>query len=54
VADDFEDPKESQLAFELRAVPGGTELTLTHSALASAETRSSYELVRYFPATATT
>ena len=54
---------ESRLEFDLRTVPGGTELTLTHSALASEETRRSHEhgwsgaldkLVRHFQATATT
>jgi uncharacterized protein YndB with AHSA1/START domain len=58
-----EDPEESRLEFELRAVAGGTELTLTHSALASAQTRRSHEqgwsgaldkLARYFQAMATT
>jgi uncharacterized protein YndB with AHSA1/START domain len=58
-----EDPKESRLEFELRAVAGGTELTLTHSALASAQTRRSHQqgwsgaldkLVRHFQAMATT
>jgi uncharacterized protein YndB with AHSA1/START domain len=58
-----EDAKESRLEFELRAVAGGTELTLTHSALASAQTRRSHEqgwsgaldkLVRHFQAMATT
>lgn len=38
-----EDPGESRLEFALRAVPGGTELTLIHSALASEETRRSHE-----------
>jgi uncharacterized protein YndB with AHSA1/START domain len=58
-----EDAKESRLEFELRAVAGGTELTLTHSALASAQTRRSHEqgwsgaldkLVRHCQAMATT
>lgn len=58
-----EDPNESRLEFDLRGVPGGTELTLTHSALASEETRRSHEqgwsgaldkLVRHFQAIATT
>jgi uncharacterized protein YndB with AHSA1/START domain len=58
-----EDAKVSRLEFELRAVAGGTELTLTHSALASAQTRRSHEqgwsgaldkLVRHFQAMATT
>jgi uncharacterized protein YndB with AHSA1/START domain len=58
-----EDAKESRLEFELRAVAGGTELTLTHSALATAQTRRSHEqgwsgaldkLVRHFQAMATT
>jgi uncharacterized protein YndB with AHSA1/START domain len=58
-----EDAKESRLEFELRAVAGGTELTLTHSALASAQTRRSHEqgwsgaldkLVRHVQAMATT
>jgi uncharacterized protein YndB with AHSA1/START domain len=58
-----EDAKESRLEFELRAVAGGTELILTHSALASAQTRRSHEhgwsgaldkLVRHFQAMATT
>jgi uncharacterized protein YndB with AHSA1/START domain len=58
-----EDPNESRLEFELRAVPGGTELTLTHSGLASEETRRSHEhgwngaldkLLRHCQAMATT
>jgi uncharacterized protein YndB with AHSA1/START domain len=58
-----EDTNESRLEFELRAVPGGTELTLIHSGLASEETRRSHEhgwggalnkLVRRFQAMATT
>jgi uncharacterized protein YndB with AHSA1/START domain len=54
-----EDPNESRVEIELRAVAGGTELTLTHSALFSEETRRSHEegwsgaldkLVRHFGA----
>jgi uncharacterized protein YndB with AHSA1/START domain len=52
-----EDPGESRVEIDLRAVPDGTELTLTHSALFSEETRRSHEqgwsgaldkLVRHF------
>ena len=39
----IEDPGESHLAFTLRAVASGTELTLTHSRLHGEETRSSHE-----------
>jgi len=54
-----EDPNESRLEIALRPIPEGTELTLTHSALLSEETRSSHEhgwtgaldkLVRHFQA----
>jgi uncharacterized protein YndB with AHSA1/START domain len=55
-----EDPNnESRVEIDLRAVPDGTELTLTHSALFSEETRRSHEqgwsgsldkLVRHFEA----
>jgi len=38
-----EDPGESLLEFDLRAVAEGTELTLTHSRLANEETRRSHE-----------
>lgn len=38
-----EDPGESHLAFTLRALAHGTELTLTHSRLHDAETRRSHE-----------
>ena len=38
-----EDPGESLLEFDLRAIPEGTELTLTHSRLHSEETRRSHE-----------
>ena len=38
-----EDPGESHLAFTLRAVARGTELTLTHSRLHDEETRRSHE-----------
>jgi uncharacterized protein YndB with AHSA1/START domain len=52
-----EDPNESRLEIDLRPIPEGTELTLTHSALFSEETRRSHEhgwtgaldkLVRHF------
>ena len=52
-----EDPNESRVEIDLRSVQGGTELTLTHSALFSEETRQSHEegwsgalnkLVRHF------
>jgi uncharacterized protein YndB with AHSA1/START domain len=54
-----EDPNESRLEIDLRPIAGGTELTLTHSALFSEETRRSHEqgwsgaldkLVRHFQA----
>jgi uncharacterized protein YndB with AHSA1/START domain len=54
-----EDPNESRLEIDLRPIPEGTELTLTHSALFSEETRRSHEqgwsgaldkLVRHFQA----
>jgi uncharacterized protein YndB with AHSA1/START domain len=54
-----EDSNESRVEIELKPVPDGTELTLTHSALFSEETRRSHEegwsgaldkLVRYFQA----
>ncbi len=38
-----EDPGESLLSFDLRAVADGTELTLTHARLDSEETRASHE-----------
>jgi hypothetical protein len=38
-----EDPDESRVEIDLRPVPGGTELTFTHSALFSEETRRSHE-----------
>jgi uncharacterized protein YndB with AHSA1/START domain len=38
-----EDPGESLLEIDLRAVAQGTELTLTHSRLADEETRRSHE-----------
>jgi uncharacterized protein YndB with AHSA1/START domain len=38
-----EDPGESRIEITLKAVPGGTELTLTHSRLHSEETRRSHE-----------
>jgi uncharacterized protein YndB with AHSA1/START domain len=38
-----EDPGESLLEFELRAIAEGTELTLTHSRLHDEETRRSHE-----------
>src|SRR5262245_23191287 len=40
---DGEDPGESLLEFDLRAISEGTELTLTHSRLHSEETRRSHE-----------
>jgi uncharacterized protein YndB with AHSA1/START domain len=54
-----EDPNESRLEIDLRPIAGGTELTLTHSALFSEEARRSHEqgwsgaldkLVRHFQA----
>jgi uncharacterized protein YndB with AHSA1/START domain len=54
-----EDPNESRVEIDLRPIAGGTELTLTHSALFSEETRRSHEqgwsgaldkLVRHFQA----
>jgi uncharacterized protein YndB with AHSA1/START domain len=39
----LEDPGESRIEITLRAVPEGTELTLTHSRLHDEETRSSHE-----------
>lgn len=56
---DQEDPGESRVEIELRRVPEGTELTFTHAALFSEETRRSHEdgwrgaldkLVRHFQA----
>jgi uncharacterized protein YndB with AHSA1/START domain len=38
-----EDPGESRLDIALRAIAGGTELTLTHSRLHDEETRRSHE-----------
>lgn len=38
-----EDPGESRVDIELRAIAEGTELTFTHSGLASEETRISHE-----------
>jgi uncharacterized protein YndB with AHSA1/START domain len=38
-----EDPGESLVEFDLRAIPEGTELTLTHSRLFDEETRRSHE-----------
>jgi uncharacterized protein YndB with AHSA1/START domain len=38
-----EDPGESRVEIDLRAIPEGTELTLTHSGLHSEATRSSHE-----------
>ena len=38
-----EDPGESRVEIDLRAIPEGTELTFTHSALFSEETRLSHE-----------
>jgi len=38
-----EDPGESHLAFDLRPVEGGTELTLTHSRLHDEVTQASHE-----------
>jgi uncharacterized protein YndB with AHSA1/START domain len=52
-----EDPGESRVEFDLRPIPEGTELTFTHAALASEETRRSHadgwsgafdKLVRHF------
>ena len=40
---DDEDPGVSRLAFDLRAIPEGTELTLTHSRLADEASRTSHE-----------
>jgi uncharacterized protein YndB with AHSA1/START domain len=54
-----EDPNESRVEINLRPIPEGTELTLTHSALFNEETRRSHEegwsgaldkLVRHFEA----
>ncbi len=39
----LEDPGESRIEITLKAIPGGTELTLTHSRLHDAETRGSHE-----------
>ena len=39
----LEDPGESRIEITLRAIPGGTELTLTHSRLQDEETRKSHE-----------
>jgi uncharacterized protein YndB with AHSA1/START domain len=38
-----EDPGESRVEIELRAIPDGTELTFTHSRLRDEETRRSHE-----------
>ena len=38
-----EDPGESRLEFHLRAIPEGTELTLTHALLADRESAVSHE-----------
>jgi uncharacterized protein YndB with AHSA1/START domain len=38
----MEDPGESLLSFDLRAIADGTELTLTHARLDSEETRASH------------
>ena len=38
-----EDPGESLVEFELRAIPEGTELTFTHSRLRDEDTRRSHE-----------
>lgn len=38
-----EDPGESRLQLELRAVPGGTEVTITHTGLFDDESRLSHE-----------
>ena len=55
-----EDPDESRVEIQLRAVSGGTELTVTHSLLHDEETRRSHEagwngaldnLMRYLAAT---
>lgn len=55
-----EDPGESRVEIQLRAVSGGTELTVTHSLLHDEETRRSHEagwngsldnLMRYIAAT---
>ena len=39
----LEDPGESRLEIELRAIPEGTELTFTHAQLRSEESRRSHE-----------
>jgi uncharacterized protein YndB with AHSA1/START domain len=39
-----EDPSESRVEIDLRSIPEGTELTFTHAALFSEETRGSHEV----------
>jgi uncharacterized protein YndB with AHSA1/START domain len=41
--DSLEDPGESRLEIRLRAIPEGTELTLTHAQLHDEETRRSHQ-----------